>query len=160
MGFVQTRSEGALMTEDGERLAITAGMDVLGTDREKVGTIAGMRGDHVVVSEGFFFPTDYYIPTSAITTVSGGNVYLSVTRDQALEQGWDVEPAEAEVDDLDQPIIDAGLHIDNPVPDDRVAEDEYQADVNQLDNSGTIDVPLTEAELAAGKHETERGQAV
>lgn len=155
------------MTHDGERLTITGGMDVLGTDGEKVGTVAGMRGDYVVVSKGFFFPTDYYIPTSAISTVSDGNAYLSVTRDEALDQGWDVEPVDAEVDEFDQPIIDAGLHIDNPVPVDRVADDEplegagqpfeHQADVDHRDSSDTIEVALTEEELTARTHEVERG---
>jgi uncharacterized protein (TIGR02271 family) len=142
-------------------------MDVLGSDDEKVGTVAGMRGDHVVVSEGFFFPTDYYIPTSAITSTSEDNVYLSVTRDAALNQGWDVEPVDTGEVTQEQHIIDPGLHLDNPVPADRLSEDQeideshqpfdHHADVEHRDQADKINVPLIEEELSATTREVERG---
>jgi uncharacterized protein (TIGR02271 family) len=126
-----------------------------------------MRGDYVVVSEGFFIPTDYYIPTSAITSTSEDIVYLSVTKDEALNQGWDVEPVDTGVVTEEQPIIDPGLHLDNPVPAARLAEDQvideshqpfdHHADVEHRDQSDTINVPLIEEELSATTREVERG---
>ena len=65
------------MTNYDEPITISHGMDVLGADGEKVGDVADLRGDYVVVSKGFFFPTDYYIPTSAIDSVMDGKVYLA-----------------------------------------------------------------------------------
>ncbi|MBA3275436.1 MAG: DUF2171 domain-containing protein, partial [Chloroflexia bacterium] len=80
------------MDNNQNTLNLTSGMDVQGSDGEKVGSVQDVQGDYVVVSKGFFFPTDYYIPVSAITSADGDNVYLNVTKDQALNQGWDQVP--------------------------------------------------------------------
>lgn len=75
-----------------ERYDIAEGTDVYGSDGDKVGSVVAVQSNYVVVEKGFFFPTDYYIPTSAITSYDDGKIYLSVTKDQALNEGWDVEP--------------------------------------------------------------------
>src|SRR5215204_5990534 len=71
---------------------ITVGDDVYGSDGDKVGTVAEVQSSYIVVEKGFFFPTDYYIPVSAITTASDGQVYLNVARDAALNSGWETVP--------------------------------------------------------------------
>jgi uncharacterized protein (TIGR02271 family) len=71
---------------------ISVGDDVYGSDGDKVGTVAEVQSGYIVVEKGFFFPTDYYIPTSAIASASGGQVYLSTTKDAALNSGWDTVP--------------------------------------------------------------------
>jgi len=78
------------------RYQITEGTDVYGSDGEKVGSIVAVRPNYVVVEKGFFFPTDYYIPVSAVSGVQDGGVYLNVTKDAALNQGWDAIPADYE----------------------------------------------------------------
>jgi uncharacterized protein (TIGR02271 family) len=159
------------MTNYDEPITISHGMDVLGSDGEKVGDVADMRGDYVVVSKGFFFPTDYFIPTSAINTVSDGKVYLAVTKDQALSQGWDQEPAFTESVTTDEPITDLGLPIQNPVP--QTTDAGYAADATAYETStddmlvtddavirndaDTISVPVVEEELTATTREVERG---
>jgi uncharacterized protein (TIGR02271 family) len=70
---------------------ITPGATVYGSDGEKVGTVATYGNSYVVVEKGFFFPKDYYIPMSAISETTGDGVYLTVTKDEALSQGWDQE---------------------------------------------------------------------
>jgi uncharacterized protein (TIGR02271 family) len=70
---------------------ITPGATVYGSDGEKVGTVATYGSSYVVVEKGFFFPKDYYIPMSAISETTGDGVYLTVTKDEALSQGWDQE---------------------------------------------------------------------
>ena len=40
--------------------------DVYGSDGEKVGSIVAVYPNYLVVEKGFFFPTDYYIPVSAV----------------------------------------------------------------------------------------------
>jgi hypothetical protein len=103
------------MVESSNTWNISGGMDVVGSDEEKVGDVADLEGEYVVVRKGFFFPTNYYIPISAISAVSD-RVHLEVTRDEALNQGWDVLPAELTSDD-ERHTIDAGLHLENPIPD-------------------------------------------
>jgi len=135
------------MVDTNNTLNITGGQDVFGADGDKVGSVSGVQGDYMVVSKGFFFPTDYYIPLNAINTVNDDGVYLTVTKDAALNQGWDTIPASST--SVDQPIVDAGLHIDNPVTgstaDDAVITDD------------AIRVELAEEELTAQTRPVERG---
>ena len=135
------------MDYDPNSFTITGGTDVFGSDGEKVGSVSAVERDYVVVSKGFFFPTDYYIPTSAINSATDEGIYLTVTKDAALNQGWDTIPASST--SVDQPIVDAGLHIDNPVTgstaDDAVITDD------------AIRVELAEEELTAQTRPVERG---
>ena len=72
--------------------SIMQGDEVFGADNEKVGTVAEVQAGYIVVEKGFFFPTDYYVPISAIASAGDGRVYLNVTRDAALNSGWDTVP--------------------------------------------------------------------
>lgn len=73
---------------------LSEGMDVVGSDGDKVGDITEISSNHFVVKKGLFFPHDYYIPTSAIASVDGNKVYLNVTRDEAVNQdpSWAQRP--------------------------------------------------------------------
>src|SRR5215213_2232248 len=71
---------------------INVGDDVYGSDGDKVGTVAEVQSSYIVVEKGFFFPTDYYIPTGAIASASGGQVKLNVAKDAALNSGWETVP--------------------------------------------------------------------
>jgi hypothetical protein len=74
--------------------SISEGTDVYGSDGEKVGSIVAVRPNYLVVEKGFFFPTDYYIPVASVASVEEGRVHLAVTKDAALNQGWDAVPAD------------------------------------------------------------------
>lgn len=138
------------MTYNDAPITISHGMDVLGSDGEKVGDVADMRGDYVVVSKGFFFPTDYYIPSTAIQSVMDQKVYLNVTKDEAVNQGWDQEPVFTETSTtMDAPITDPGMPIQNPVP--------TSDNAMYRDDADTISVPVVEEELTATTREVERG---
>jgi uncharacterized protein (TIGR02271 family) len=71
---------------------IQTGWDVYGSDGEKIGTIDEVGANYVVVQKGFFFPTDIYIPTSAVTSVGEDRVEISATKDSVEGQGWDQPP--------------------------------------------------------------------
>ncbi len=68
------------------------GMDVIGSDGEKVGEIDAVEQDYFVVRKGFFFPSDHYIPFSAVDSYDDNAVYLNVTKDGALDQQWGDAP--------------------------------------------------------------------
>ena len=72
-----------------ESSQISVGDDVYGSDGEKLGTVAEVQSRYIVVEKGFFFPTDYYIPMSAVSSASGGQIKLNVAKDAALNSGWD-----------------------------------------------------------------------
>jgi uncharacterized protein (TIGR02271 family) len=75
---------------------IPSGTEVFGADGEKVGTVAVAYPGYIVVEKGFFFPTDYYIPTTAVASYDGGQIHLNVSKDAALQSGWDVQPVDLE----------------------------------------------------------------
>src|SRR5215216_4552718 len=80
-------------TETGQDLM---GAEVFGADGDKVGTINAVYPGYIVVEKGFFFPTDYYIPLSAVASYDTNRVYLTVSKDAALGRGWDVRPVDLE----------------------------------------------------------------
>ena len=80
------------MDRTGTQWTIREGDEVYGSDDAKVGKVAAVHPNHVVVEKGFFFPTDSYIPMGAVSNYEDGKAYLTVTKDQALDQGWDAEP--------------------------------------------------------------------
>src|ERR1044071_4975538 len=71
---------------------IQTGDDVYGSDGDKVGSVAEVQSTYLVVEKGFFFPTDYYIPVTAITRAGDRRVDLNVTKDVALHSGWETIP--------------------------------------------------------------------
>ena len=71
---------------------INVGDEVYGSDGDKVGTVAEVQPSYIVVEKGFFFPTDYYIPMSAVSSAGDGQVSLNVAKDAALNSGWDTVP--------------------------------------------------------------------
>src|SRR4051794_3301786 len=75
---------------------INIGAEVFGADGEKVGTIAAIYPAYLVVEKGFFFPTDYYIPWSAIASADPDQVYLTLSKEATLNRGWDVRPTDLE----------------------------------------------------------------
>lgn len=76
------------------------GMDVYGSDGEKVGTVDAVDQNHFIVRKGFFFPEDHYIPFSAVNTYDDNAVHLNVTKDGALEQQWGEQP----LDNVEAPL--------------------------------------------------------
>lgn len=70
------------------------GTNVYGSDGDKVGSIIGVTSRYIVVEKGFFFPTDYYIPRSAVSGQNDDGIMLNVTKDDALNQGWNSEPTD------------------------------------------------------------------
>ena len=159
------------MQDDTRNLNITHGMDVIGADGDKIGEVSGVEGEYMVVVKGFFFPSDHYIPFSAVSAVDD-KVYLNVTKDAALNQGWDTVPETttttgaygtdqtAAAYGTDQAAAAQGdlatdtAYVDQTV-DDTVLHDETV--VPGTDQTDTLRVELAEEELTARTREVERG---
>ena len=78
----------------GRGIDIEPGAAVYGSDGEKLGAIMEIGPDYIVVEKGLFFPTDYFVPNGAVASVEPDRITLTLTRDEALEQGWDKDPTE------------------------------------------------------------------
>ncbi len=75
-------------------ITLVAGMEVYDSAGDHLGTVVQTAPDYVVVAKGVFFPTDAYIPLSAIDgTTRDGKIYLTATKDVSLNQGWDRKPS-------------------------------------------------------------------
>ncbi len=71
---------------------IEHGWDVFGSDGDKIGDVSDVGPNYVLVTKGFLFTKDIYIPTSAITGVEHDRVYLNIAKDQVDSMGWDQAP--------------------------------------------------------------------
>jgi uncharacterized protein (TIGR02271 family) len=136
---------------------VAEGMDVFGADGDKVGTIVTVGARYLVVEKGFFFPTDYYIPTSAIARVDPDDdaVWLTVSKDAALHQGWDVAPTADAVATGDAVATDASAAhaVDWTGTPAAMARGTTVAE----DAADTVVVPVHEEELTATRTPVERG---
>ena len=120
-----------------EQWIIPEGTEVIAADGDKVGKVIGAEGDYLIVEKGFFFPTDYYVPRTAINAYDGDKAYLAVTKDQALSQAWDMAPT-------------ATTAAAVTAADDRVLGAAPAA-------AETVRVPVHEEELTATTRPVERG---
>lgn len=78
--------------QEKEDWTVREGMDVLSYDGEKLGEVANATGNYILVRHGFLFAKEYYVPADAIANVGRDAVYLTVTKEIALEQHWDKPP--------------------------------------------------------------------
>lgn len=76
----------------GDSQRIENGWDVYGSDGEKVGNVAEVGGNYLLVQKGLFFTKDFYIPTSAVASVRQDEVRLSLASGDIEHQGWDSPP--------------------------------------------------------------------
>jgi uncharacterized protein (TIGR02271 family) len=162
---------------------IPEGTDVVGSDGDKVGKVVAAESSYIVVEKGFFFPTDYYIPVSAINNFDGDKVYLTVSKDEALNQGWDqqltTEPLDSTYDtayagsvgtstalegDRLAGVTPTGLAddvdmaaTDTTIRDSGVYNDTTRATTDVTDGD-TLRIPVHEEELTATTRPVERGQ--
>jgi uncharacterized protein (TIGR02271 family) len=138
----------SLTSQYGDYGQIAIGDEVFGADQEKLGNVAEISPQFITVEKGFFFPSDYYVPRSAVQDTADGRVYLNVSRDTALHSGWDQIPED----------------LDVPVADDRLLQTQAgnYATGSATGTTGAIDqdeihVPVAEEELTATVRPVEAG---
>lgn len=76
--------------------SITPRSEVYSADGEKLGSVTAVHPTYLTVAKGVFFPTERYVPASAIAQVDARTVRLSLTRDQIEQQPWDTLPTDQE----------------------------------------------------------------
>jgi hypothetical protein len=79
-------------TNNNQQLTIREHANVYSSDGEKLGEVITLDRDIVVVQKGFVFKSDFYIPIGAVARVDDDGVYLLVTKEDALDRGWDINP--------------------------------------------------------------------
>jgi uncharacterized protein (TIGR02271 family) len=144
---------------------IMTGAEVFGADGEKVGTVAAVYPGYIVVEKGFFFPTDYYIPMSAVASADNNQVYLNLAKDAALQSGWDAQPTDLETASFDTSLTTDMTDEEIRVP---VMEEELTATVRAQEAGAvriekdvvteqrTLDVPVTEERVRVERRVVDR----
>ena len=94
---------------------IEIGWTVHDRDGEKVGSIAELGPNYVLVHKGVIFGRDIYVPTSQLIAVNPAHeaVQIAVRRDDLDDQGWDEPPEWTPV-----PPASRGGDADDGVPTD------------------------------------------
>jgi uncharacterized protein (TIGR02271 family) len=134
------------MNRTPQQWQIPEGTDVYGADGDKVGKVVAAESSYIVVEKGFFFPTDYYIPMAAISNFDGDKAYLSVTKDEALNQGWDQARAASDYDvGYGAPATDYGAVGTAPPP--NTAEGDRLAGITPTGLSDEVNAGATDATL-------------
>ena len=159
---------------------IQHGWDVYGSDGDKVGDVSEVHDSYLVLSKGFFFPKEYYIPFSAITRVERERVYLSVSKDQVEHQGWDEAPrggmAETRTGyraESERPL--GAMRADHERTEEgrtvQLREEELRASKQSVEageveirkdvvsEQRTIDVPVTREEVVVERHPVDRRES-
>lgn len=95
-GTMRAGEAGSVADSDDSEWTIEVGADVIGICGHKVGEVVAVRDDIIVVEKGFFMPTDFYIPKSAIQRNNQHGLYLNVSKNDALHRGWDIDPRMAQ----------------------------------------------------------------
>ena len=126
---------------------ISTGADVYGADGEKVGTVAEVYPGYIVVEKGFFFPTDYYIPMSAIASSDSDQVTLNLAKDAALNSGWDAQPTDLQTTSYDTSMGSGATDMDRG----------FDASAARVESDEEIRVPVMEEELTATVRQQEAG---
>jgi len=67
-------------------------MHVYSSDDQNIGHIAKVYEDSFLVHKGYFFPTDRYIPYTAITSVANDRVNLAMNAEEAKLKEWEKRP--------------------------------------------------------------------
>jgi uncharacterized protein (TIGR02271 family) len=139
------------------------GMNVYGSEGDKVGEVDAIEPDYFIVRKGFFFPEDHYIPRNAVANFDEDNIYLAYTKDEVLSQDWTTLPqsntwdtttlAGTQVGDRDADLAQVdtsaqpGLDADTT----GVAADAVETETDH------ISVPVHEEDLVARTREVQRG---
>jgi len=146
------------MSSSGYANQISVGDEVYGSDGDKVGSVAEVQSSYIVVEKGFFFPTDYYIPMSAVSSASGGQIYLNVAKDAALNSGWDTVPDVVPTGMTDSGTVFTGGDVSVTERDvvDVDLTDRRTASA-QVADTDEIRIPVMEEELTATVREQEAG---
>jgi uncharacterized protein (TIGR02271 family) len=131
---------------------IITGAEVFGADGDKVGTVAAVYPGYLVVEKGFFFPTDYYIPMSAVASYDNDQVYLNVAKDAALQSGWDAQPM-----DLETARSDTAYDTSLTSTDTLIGTETDRLAATRVATDEEIRIPVMEEELTATVREQEAG---
>lgn len=137
---------------------VREGAEVFGADGDKVGKVAAIEANYLIVEKGFFFPTDYYIPLNAIQSYNEEQVFLTTTKDEALNQGWDVQPAPDDGIRTEEGYnTGAGTMTDTAMADRDMTDRQRSRETTHMEED-VASIPVHEEHLSATRRQTDAGE--
>lgn len=94
--------------EQHTEFTVKSGMEVLGSDGDRVGAVKGAQHDYFLVDRSL--ARDLYIPYSAIERVEGNAVILNLTDEEAPNMGWEDAPERATAPPA-KPPVKTGMEV-------------------------------------------------
>jgi hypothetical protein len=79
-------------TTNTNTINLQVGDTVYSADDHKIGTVKAFDANYITVEHGLLLKSDYFVPLSAVNAQSNGSVYLTVTKNEIGERGWDAPP--------------------------------------------------------------------
>jgi hypothetical protein len=90
-------------------------MHVYSADTTDLGHVVDSFEDSFLIHKGFLFPTNRYLPYSAIISIEDNRIQLSMTKDEVMEKEWEKRPDyEHHLGDPTQLFYDRGHEVHDP----------------------------------------------
>jgi uncharacterized protein (TIGR02271 family) len=148
---------------------IGAGHDVYDSDGEKIGSVAAGDADpaaqYFIVEKGFLFPTELYVPFSAISRIDGDDIWLSMTKNEIEGQRWDTMP-DARTAEMGQAVAGYQERADDAVlerSEERLEVDKQPVKAGEVrvgkrvvEEQQSVDVPITREEVEINTQAVDR----
>jgi len=152
----------------GDVWEIDEGWDVYSSDGDKLGDVQEVAPHYLTVSKGFFFPSEKYVPVSAITNVDGETVYVNASKAEIDNLGWDTVPADTTTAYTDTTYTDTTStdrgYTDTMDTTRGVGVADAQGTTGYTRGAGVddddVEVTLSEEELAVNTRQVERGRVI
>jgi hypothetical protein len=94
---------------------VQTGMHIYTSDNQELGHVAKVYVDSMLVHKGYIFPTNRYIPYSAIAAIDNGKIQLNMPMDEAKQKIWHKRPDyEHHLGDPLQLFYDRGHEVHDP----------------------------------------------
>jgi len=148
---------------------VLEGMDVLDTDGEKIGKCGETLGDYFNVDAGFLGMTEYYVPFSAITSITDDQIFLNVRKAELDDKGWQERSTSTRVTETTS-VVD-GERTGRSGDRMQLREEELEARKTSVqtgevtlgkdvvEEQRTMEVPVTREEVYVERHPVDRREA-
>ena len=82
MGWRGSTQQRQAEAHDPSEVWIEEGMEVRGSDGEKLGKVIGTQAESFMVEKGFLFPRDCLVSWSEVTDIRDGTIHVARTKDE------------------------------------------------------------------------------
>jgi hypothetical protein len=114
------------------RTPIELGTTVYGSDGQKVGDVAEIQSDYIVIEKGFIFTKDLFIPMATIASQDADGIRLDMTKDEVETRDWSTPPP---------------LHVEKDEPGPAAFGERHTDDMVGHSGSPVVDRDVTEEKL-------------